>query len=96
MRGADDGDLYVERSRSESFIFDDGRLKSAAFDTDQGFGLRVVAGEAQGAGYASSSPSPPSPAPAKTAEAAKRGHSGKLAASPRPTNRRLYAAIDPT
>ncbi|MFN3313454.1 MAG: metalloprotease TldD, partial [Hyphomonas sp.] len=28
--GADDGDLYVERSRSESFVFDDGRLKSAA------------------------------------------------------------------
>lgn len=34
-RGADDGDLYVERSRSESFVFDDGRLKSAAYDTDR-------------------------------------------------------------
>ena len=53
VRGGDDGDLYIERSRSESFVFDDGRLKSAAFDTDQGFGLRVVAGEAQGSGYAS-------------------------------------------
>ena len=31
-KGADDGDLFVERSRSESFVFDDGRLKSAAFD----------------------------------------------------------------
>ena len=52
-RGSDDADLYIERSRSESFVFDDGRLKSAAYDTDQGFGLRVVAGESQGAGYAS-------------------------------------------
>ncbi len=95
-RGADDGDLYVERSRSESFVFDDGRLKSAAFDTDQGFGLRVVAGEAQGAGYASELSIAAIARAAKTAEAAKSGHSGKLAVSPRPTNRRLYAAIDPT
>ena len=53
VSGGDDGDLFIERSRSESFMFDDGRLKSAAFDTDQGFGLRVVAGEAQGSGYGS-------------------------------------------
>jgi TldD protein len=95
-KGADDGDLYVERSRSESFVFDDGRLKSAAFDTDQGFGLRVVAGEAQGAGYASELSLDAIRRAASTAEAAKRGHSGRLAAGPLPANRRLYAAIDPT
>ena len=42
--GADDGELFVERSESESFLFDDGRLKSAAYDATEGFGLRVVAG----------------------------------------------------
>ena len=46
--GADDGDIYVQRSRSEGFVFDDGRLKSATYDTTQGFGMRVVAGEASG------------------------------------------------
>ena len=50
---ADDGEIFLERSRSESFLYDDGRLKSAAFDTSDGFGLRVVAGES--AGYAHSS-----------------------------------------
>ena len=48
--GADDGELFLERSESESFVFDDGRLKSAAYDATEGFGLRVVAGET--AGYA--------------------------------------------
>jgi hypothetical protein len=48
--GADDGELFVERSESESLVFDDGRLKSAAYDASEGFGLRVVAGET--AGYA--------------------------------------------
>ncbi len=96
VRGGDDGDLYVERSRSESFVFDDGRLKSAAFDTDQGFGLRVVAGEAQGSGYASELSLAAIRRAASTASEAKRGYSGKLAASPVPTNRRLYQPIDPT
>jgi TldD protein len=34
-------------------VFDNGRLKTANFNTDQGFGLRAVAGEATG--YAHSS-----------------------------------------
>ena len=50
LSGADDGELFIERAESESFLFDDGRLKSAAYDANEGFGLRVVAGET--AGYA--------------------------------------------
>ena len=53
LAGADDGELFVERSESESFLFDDGRLKSAAFDATEGFGLRVVAGETAGYAHAS-------------------------------------------
>lgn len=96
VQGADDGDLFIERSRSESFVLDDGRLKSAAFDTDQGFGLRVVAGEAQGSGYASELSIDAIKRAASTAAEAKRGHSGKLAVGPVPANRRLYDPIDPT
>ena len=50
--GADDGELFLERAESESLLFDDGRLKSAAYDANEGFGLRVVSGET--AGYAHS------------------------------------------
>ncbi|HWU78812.1 MAG TPA: DNA gyrase modulator, partial [Caulobacter sp.] len=45
LAGADDGELFLERSESEAFVFDDGRLKSASYDSGEGFGLRVVAGE---------------------------------------------------
>ena len=48
LKDADDGELFVERSVSESLTFDDGRLKNASFDSSRGFGLRCVAGEMSG------------------------------------------------
>ena len=53
LHGADDGELFLERAESEMLVFDDGRLKSASYDSGEGFGLRVVAGDT--AGYAHSS-----------------------------------------
>ena len=37
LKGADDGELFVEQRLSEQAVFDDGRLKSASFDEAQGF-----------------------------------------------------------
>ena len=45
LHGADDGELYLEHKTTESYVFDDGRLKQASGDTSQGFGLRSVKGE---------------------------------------------------
>src|SRR5256885_7612427 len=53
LAGMDDGELFLEYSQSESVALDDGRIKSASFDTTQGFGLRAVAGEAAGYAHAS-------------------------------------------
>ena len=93
---ADDGELFVETSRSESFVFDDGRLKSAAFDTGQGFGLRVVAGETSGYAHSSEMSTAAVKRAADAAATAKRGYSGSLDLAPAPVNRRLYAPTDPT
>ncbi|WP_112873920.1 metalloprotease TldD [Paracoccus endophyticus] len=46
--GADDGELFLERARSEVLAFDDGRLRNASYDAAQGFGLRAVRGAATG------------------------------------------------
>ncbi|WP_274603725.1 PmbA/TldA family metallopeptidase, partial [Polymorphobacter multimanifer] len=45
LHGCDDGELFLQYAVSESFSFDDGRLKSASYDSQKGFGLRGVAGE---------------------------------------------------
>ena len=41
----DDGELYLQYSASEAFGFDDGRLKTADYHSESGFGLRGVTGE---------------------------------------------------
>jgi len=45
LSSCDDGELYLEHSVSESFGFDDGRLKTASYDSSSGFGLRGITGE---------------------------------------------------
>lgn len=46
--GADDGELFLERRRSEALVLDDGRIKTASYDASEGFGLRAVRGETTG------------------------------------------------
>ena len=33
LKGTDDGELFLEYRQSENIVFDDGQIKSAAFDT---------------------------------------------------------------
>src|SRR5690349_5313356 len=95
LQGADDGELFVERSESESFLFDDGRLKSAAYDATEGFGLRVVAGETAGYAHASEISAAAIGRAADAAALAKRGYSGVAAEAPRATNAKLYGEENP-
>ncbi len=53
LEGADDGELFLEYKQSEMLVFDNGRLKQATYDTNQGFGLRAVKDEAVGYAHAS-------------------------------------------
>src|SRR5437764_14966204 len=45
LKGCDDGELYLKSTASERFGLEDGRLKTADFNTQAGFGLRGVSGE---------------------------------------------------
>ena len=95
LKGADDGELFLEYRSSESFSYDDGRLKSASFDTAQGFGLRAIADEATGYAHASELSEAAIKRAAATVRAVHAGHSGTIALDPTPTNRRLYTDASP-
>jgi TldD protein len=95
LDGADDGELYLEYRQSESLAFDDGRLKTASFDTSQGFGLRAIAGEARGFAHASELSEDAIRRAAGTVRAVHAGHSGTMAEGPVGTNRHLYTDANP-
>ncbi len=95
LKGADDGELYMEYAQSESFVFDDGRLKNASFDTSQGFGLRAVSGEATGFAHASELSEAAIQRAGDAVQAVKVGHKGTWAPEPPKTNRALYTADNP-
>jgi TldD protein len=95
LAGADDGELFVERSESESFTFDDGRLKGASYDSTEGFGLRVVAGETAGYAHASEISEAAIARAGQSAALAKRGYSGEPDEAPRATNTKLYGEENP-
>ncbi len=95
LRGADDGELFLEYAQSESLVWDDGKLRSASFDVSQGFGLRAVADEATGYAHASVLSDDAIRRASATVRAVHAGHSGTLAGPPAGTNRRLYDETNP-
>lgn len=95
LNGADDGELFLEYRQSESLAFDDGRLKTASFDTTQGFGLRSIAGEARGYAHAADLSEAALKRAADTVKAVHAGHSGSLGEGPIGTNKSLYTEDNP-
>jgi len=95
LDGADDGELFLEYHQAENFSFDDGRLKSASFDTAQGFGLRAVAGETTGYAHATELSEAALARAAQTVKAVRAGHGGTFAEGPVGTNQRRYAGDSP-
>jgi TldD protein len=95
LAGADDGELFLEYRQSESLAFDDGRLKSAAFDTSQGFGLRAVAGESVGYAHSTDLSNAAVTRAAATVRAVKAGHSGAAAVPPAAGGPELYTDANP-
>ncbi len=93
--GADDGELFLERRRSEALVFDDGRLKTASYNAAEGFGLRAVRGETAGYGHSTELSENALRRAAETARLAAAEGGGILADAPARTNQQLYAPNDP-
>ena len=91
----DDGELYLEYSQSEGLMFDNGKLKSGSFNTDQGFGLRAISGEASAYAHSGEMSQAALKRAADAVGAVHGGHSGKYSAAPARTNRKLYGEDNP-
>ncbi|GIL01259.1 MAG: peptidase C69 [Alphaproteobacteria bacterium] len=95
LGGCDDGELFVEFGQSEGLVFDNGRLKAGNFSTEQGFGLRAVAGETSAYAHSGELSVAALKRAADAVGAVRHGHGGSYAAAPPGTNRHLYGEDNP-
>jgi len=96
LKGADDGELYLEYRQSENLTWDDGKLKNASFNTEQGFGLRAVSGESTGYAHAVTLDDKAVKRAAETVSAIKGGgKGGDMSLPPQRTNQHLYDENNP-
>jgi len=93
--GAEDGELFLERRRSEAIVLDDGRIRTASYDASEGFGLRAVKGEVAGYAHSTEISESALKRASETARLAVGDGGGVLAAPPQGTNLRLYTDADP-
>ena len=95
LAGMEDGELFLEYGVSEALGFDDGKLKTASFDTTQGFGLRAISGDVTGYAHSGELSEAALRRAGETVRAVRQGHGGTLAEPPRGTNRSLYTEANP-
>lgn len=95
LAGADDGELFLEHTQTEGLSFDNGRLKTATYDTHQGFGLRAISGDAAGYAHSGEISEAAIRRAGEAVSAVRGGHSGTYAAPPPGTNRSLYGDENP-
>ena len=95
LDGADDGELFLERARSEAMSWDDGRLKMSSYDASEGFGLRAVKGETSAYAHSTELSESALKRAAETVRLAVGSGGGTAAEPPRATNLKLYSDIDP-
>ncbi len=95
VAGADDGELFLERRRSEVLAYDDGRVKTASYDASEGFGLRAVRGETAGYAHSTEISESALKRAVATARLAVGEGGGSLAAAPMATNRKFYSDANP-
>jgi TldD protein len=95
LEGADDGELFLEYRESEGISLEDGRIRSASFDTRRGFGLRAVLGEASYYAHAGELSEAALARAAATIQAAKSAEHAMVAAGPASAAAPLYAGLNP-
>lgn len=93
--GAEDGELFLERRRSEAIVLDDGRVKTASYDASEGFGLRAVKGEVAGYAHSTEISEKALLRASETARLAVGDGGGTLAPPPKGTNLKLYTDDNP-
>lgn len=93
--GMQDGELFLEYTQTENLLFEDGSMKTAKFDINQGFGLRGVVGDRQGYAHSAEISEFALQKACQTTQAVRQGYEGTMALKLEKANHNLYTAENP-
>ena len=95
-RKVDSADIYLQGSRTESWLLEDGIVKTGEFSISRGFGLRVMSGEKTGFAYADEIALPALKKAAQSAKSIVRsGGNSLIHIAQQPLAKPLYPPINP-
>ena len=90
LHGLDDGELFMEVTKSENLTFDDGKLKLANSENSSGFGLRSVSEDVVCYAHSSEISKASLSRAANTIKSVTLHSSANIDLSPNNTNKRYY------
>ena len=95
LRKADDGELYLEFKQSESYVYDDKKIKNASTSIDKGFGLRSIKDETSAYSHSSDISERSIKNAGKTVQSILSSSSKSKIIDPIRTNKKHYSNINP-
>ena len=96
LKKADDGELFLEFKQSESFVYDDKKIKNASSSIEKGFGLRSVQDETSAYSHSSDINEKSIKDAGKTVGSILSSSSSSKIINPIRTNKKHYPNINPS
>ena len=95
LQSCDDGELYLEDTKSETIILDDNKIKSSDYSTDLGYGFRAVTGDVVAYSHSNEISDKSLKSSSQNLKSSLKGKRGTYNTEIKNTNQKFYNDIDP-
>jgi len=95
LKNCDDGELFFESSKNESFVLDDTKIKNTSYDTSLGYGLRAVTDDVTAYSHSNEISKKSLTEASKSLLSNLKNKNGKISTSPQRSNSKMYSDVNP-
>ena len=95
LKNCDDGELFFENSKSESFVLDDNKIKNTSYDSSIGYGLRAVTDDVTSYSHSNEISKKSLTEASKNLLTSLKNKNGKSDITPQRSNSKMYSDVNP-
>ena len=95
LNRCDDGELYLEDSKSESILLDDNKIKSSNYTTDLGYGFRAITGDVVAYSHSNEISNKSLKSSSENLKSSHKSNIGSYNSDIKKTNQKFYSDVDP-